>query len=434
MPAESSERTVPPPVRAIRVLQVGDVHYPGWKELRPPVDNKDLGISGDLARSVGTHPVQLILRDLAVRLHKRRYDAVVLMGDLTTKGSFAEFEKALGHLSPLFNLKRLNAAGQRAFYVPGNHDVNRDVAIRDGMEAKFDGLNDAGAKRGWPRFPVRGVNQVDINPSAALLLMNSCLGCGEPRMIPASVRNAISAALDTALKSSDPKIALEEYYEQLDTPALHDDALTELAARLKALSPKCLPIIVAHHNVLPQREPRLAPYTELINAGRLRDVITGSNRSVLYLHGHIHDDPVEIVTDPTRRQAKLISIAAPELQEGFNEVVVYLDRDNTPCGCQVMPVRLKGASGIVEGAPIDISLTDQTRSMKSRWGYDILQIINRDKKVFWHDLAEELETQNRPRPFHETDVAAAVVSLHFAGFIRVEPIESPYVEWRIESW
>ena len=59
-----------------------------------------------------------------------------------------------------------------------------------------------------------------------------------------------------------------------------------------------LSVIVAHHNLLPQRLPRLAPYTELVNGGALRASLGELGKPVLYLHGHIHEDPIEILRSP----------------------------------------------------------------------------------------------------------------------------------------
>ncbi len=36
---------------------------------------------------------------------------------------------------------------------------------------------------------------------------------------------------------------------------------------------------------------RIAPYTEVVNGGNVRRRLTNCGKPVVYLHGHIHDDP-----------------------------------------------------------------------------------------------------------------------------------------------
>jgi hypothetical protein len=75
------------------------------------------------------------------------------------------------------------------------------------------------------------------------------------------------------------------------------------------------------------------------------------NKPVLFLHGHIHDDPIEIVNSPMYRNSKIICVSAPlfiPIKEtnikniGFNKIKIIFG-DKVPIGCEIELHRLNGA-------------------------------------------------------------------------------------------
>lgn len=404
---------------------------PDWAKLKPPVDLKDDALAGDLVSTLSMHPVQLVLREIATRIHHTPYDLIALMGDITSYGRLDEYELALKQLSPLFDVRRRNKNGARVVMVPGNHDVNRKTALQDGIEGKFSALNEIAQRYGWPVMPIRELSRIEVGGAqgcVAAFLINSCLGCGEKRFLPSTVRQAITDAIDTALLTAGTKdIALDEYYEQLDTPAIDEAAVRRMGSELEALPRGKLPVFIAHHNILPQREPRLAPYAELINGGQIRRKLISADRAVLYLHGHIHEDPIEIVSDPLRPLAKLISVSAPALEQGFNEITIFQAMDGQPCGIRVTPYRLRKSTGMVTEAPIDISVTTTVGRVKSRLAYDILHKVTEGGSVFWN----ELEQSFTKKKVAAGELEATTMELYFANYIRIDQIDRPANEWRI---
>lgn len=419
-------------IRTVRILQIGDIHFPEWKNYRPAIDGKDAALGKELVGAVSMHPVQLVLRELASRIDSTSYDLIALMGDITSKGDLEQFARALKQLSPLLDVRARNAKAKRVVMVPGNHDVNRPLALQDGLEGKFAPLNDVLKSLGWPTMPIRDIHKIAVDGqqgSVTAFLLNTCLGCGEKRYIPSTVQSAIIAAIDAALAGPSAAMALDEYYEQLDTPALDEAALRRIGRELQSLPLKSLPVLIAHHNILPQREPRLAPYSELVNGGQLRRLLTQSDRPVLYLHGHIHDDPVEIISDGTKRTSKVVSVSAPCIMDGFNEITIYVARDGSPCGVRVHPIRLRGAAGIVTETFIDVSLTNKSGRIRNKLAYEILQRLSKDRSVFWAELTSSLLSKGGAT---EAELAATATELYFAGYIDIDSLESDPSNWRLE--
>ncbi len=76
-------------MKFIRLLQIGDVHYPD--AVRETYgDFKDLGFPSGLANLTRTNPLQAVVR----RLADQRVDGFLVAGDLTSKGNVSEYDKS----------------------------------------------------------------------------------------------------------------------------------------------------------------------------------------------------------------------------------------------------------------------------------------------------------------------------------------------------
>lgn len=415
-------------IRIVRILQIGDLHFPEWGDEPPAIDRKDSALSPSLADNLALSPIQLVLRELATMVYERDFALIAQMGDVTSRGDLDQYKIGLKQLSLLLNVRSLNRGRNRAVLVPGNHDVDRATAIL-GVDEKFSAIIEIAKSLGWPTMPTRNVQRIDLHQSISAFLLNTCLGCGERRYIPPSVQAALKVAIDDALDGPAPSITLDQYYEQLDTPALDEDVLRKLGGYLRRFDSNNLPIVIAHHNVLPQLEPRLAPYSELVNAGQLRRLMTDLDRPIVYLHGHIHDDPVEIISIPNKKKSKLISISAPSLVQGFNEISVYLARNGTPCGLRITPFRYRGAAGVVQDTPIDLPLVDRSHKLTNKLAYQIIEFIATRRQVFWNELYEEMQSKGDAS---EEEVSSAVLELYFSSYLSVEAVDAPYQTWHIE--
>ena len=170
---------------------------------------------------------------------------------------------------------------------------------------------------------------------ASSVFSDSCLGCGEKRYLPEGVQTEMKDFLTHSTNQMDPDRAFHLIGEELDTPAFSVDDIDYTCEHLGALDSKVISIILAHHNLLPQTIPRISIYTDVINAGLIRSRLLRCNRPVLYCHGHVHDNPIEIIRIPRNSAYPLICISAPMLTKGFNLLTIEYGRNGTPVGCIV---------------------------------------------------------------------------------------------------
>jgi hypothetical protein len=80
---------------------------------------------------------------------------------------------------------------------------------------------------------------------------------------PLEIQNKLSDLLSDYAKSVGEKDAFPLVGEILDTPAFDQDHIEEVCHTIGGMNKKNVPVVVAHHNILPQAIPRVAAYTEL---------------------------------------------------------------------------------------------------------------------------------------------------------------------------
>lgn len=276
----------------VRLLQLGDIHLPSGPKLKPYFDDKDQKFSPALKNIISRSPLKTVFRRVYEHIASGEYDAVLFMGDFTDVGNLEGYKACCRYIAGALQLgEKGEHSSVKVGVVPGNHDIDRVLARRPGMVAKFTPLANALREVGLPAPPIDRAISISIDKvpiSVHIQLLNSCWGCGEDEYIPDLFRKPISDAISSVLTGQDAEKAAKLYYDQqLDTPAIHSDAIGGVCASIKTTSPSCVPVVVAHHNLLPQRLPRLAPYTELVNSGALRSSLMELDKAVIYLHGHI---------------------------------------------------------------------------------------------------------------------------------------------------
>lgn len=344
-------------MKSISILQIGDVHYPEnvGKAL---ADIKDPSIPS-ITNQAAPIPLQVVFRSLAHAIEKSKPSAVLVCGDLTSWGQISDYNACVNYLIDNLSLRTM---GNSAIHiVPGNHDVNRTLCT--GQEKintqKFDPLLKA-----WDSFTpsvitTEGVRNEAVTANGCnlqIFSMNSCMGCGEWHLLPEQLRellNNLPPALLEKLKEQieesrkrDPKKAFNLEGDRIDTPMFKHEDIAELNQHLHDAPLASLPIILAHHNLLPQELARIELYTELINSGAFRSSVASIGRPIVYCHGHIHADPVEIVTDATNPGSQLICISAPEVKDGFNELAIHFSNDGKPLGLEIMMHRMRSGGTI----------------------------------------------------------------------------------------
>lgn len=415
----------------LRILQVGDVHYPSASKADRSLDDKDVKFPGALKGALSNLPLKAVVQRIYAELGTGLVDALVFMGDLTDQGDLGGFQSCAEYLITALEL----GPGGRfeklpTGFVPGNHDVDRQLAVAKGMEAKFKPLADAMEKAGATKFATTASVSFDVardSASAKIHLLNSCWGCGEPENIPVEFRDAIKTAIDAVI-AKDAKSVSVYYDRQLDTPAFDSDTIREISEAVSEGPATCLSVLVAHHNLLPQRTPRLAPYTELVNSGALRGALIGSERPCIYLHGHIHEDPVEIVK--AGDGPPLVLVSAPEAAAGFNVIEIVFMRSGLPLACEIIPYRYVAGS-VKRGAGQAIPLMGGRRRSTDRRLANVYAHLLQERECFWNDLLNFAETFGEP--VTEDDLAEIIELLNADGSVRIENRDLPPSNWIVRA-
>jgi 3',5'-cyclic AMP phosphodiesterase CpdA len=337
-------------VQTISVLQIGDVHFPDSKN-ESLLDLKDKGMEA-LVANAAPNSLTKVVRSLAKIISHERISALLLCGDLTTAGDLPNYSKCVEYLVEALRLRETDK--NIVHVVPGNHDVSRTLCNDKKAlnPQKFAPLQTAWTESYNDIIVTKGVRWSDVNKESRgvrIMSLNSCIGCGEWRMLPEDIRDGLSEVL-TALRAKDPKAAFMIEGQQLDTPMFDHDDIEELHSQIKQLDSHIIPVVLAHHNLLPQQLLRVELYTELINSGQLRSALSGIGRPIVYCHGHIHKDPIESIIDGSVRNSQLICVSAPLLQDGFNELKFYYSRTSAPLGLEVIGYRLDSNGTICDSS------------------------------------------------------------------------------------
>lgn len=349
-------------LKRINIVHVGDVHYPE-AIAETLADVKDAGFPSALSDLARLKPLTCVARKLTAMTD--RLDAVLFTGDLTTYGDPTGYRDCLNYFNGLINFKRWPL--DRLHAVPGNHDIDRHKVDPLGTDlyTKFEDFDQAWKALGIPILATNGVRQSTISvPKATtsgvtMFSLNSSLGCGE-RRYPKQIQEELGKLLD-AYASTVPKAAAFELLgETLDTPAFAQNEVEDVCFEIGNMARTSLPIVVAHHNILPQSVPRIAIYTDLINAGMVRSRFSHLQRPIIYCHGHIHDHPVEVISEPEYPGSKLICVSAPKFSAGFNVISIEFSSLGSPLGCVICSYRLNNRDAEIRGEVLSIPFHSPT--------------------------------------------------------------------------
>lgn len=416
---------------------------------------KDHSFSAKIKRDVTHQPLRAVLRRFNEISTSGFIDAVICMGDYTSRGDTAYISKAVEIIDRLSSDSFLKNPPCK-MGVPGNHDVSQAEAVRYGPTGKFVKIEEAFRKFGWKEPPIDdcAIYEVGQDERARLSihLLNSSLGSWSTHLLPTPLADALSEAklkekpikltgsdaVDAGIEALDEAAEFvdrqEQAYYQLDTPYLSNQALTTLkenAARLQS----DLFIIASHHNILPQATPRISHYAEMINAGQVRRFFQTLGKTVIYLHGHIHTDPVERISFPASEQtrsqgAEIISISAPTIWEGFNEICVFLDDHGEAFLLRVTEYRLDelGHMGnFSDQISRYIPIQNRIEHLVTPDVQKIWAAIRDKRTVSWSELMELGDKQK----IDADKLEYAILSLFSCSLIKIGQLGRERTRWRI---
>lgn len=370
------------------MLHIGDIHYNHIDKESVLSELKDKQVSRNLAKALPERNYKYIIEDLLKEMGKSP-TAILFSGDLSTKGLIGTYKECLRFLRKSIPDEFFTGSkNQSIFIAPGNHDIDRTKFTDEDITPKFRPMIDALKEIDFPEIPLSKNKVVEFNeePSGKILIIviNSCIGCGERRYYPEPLQ-----AIIAQLQASDDI----QLYEDIDTPMFNTDNIKDIVNYIKSTDDKCLPIILTHHNLLTMRKPRVEMYTELLNSGYMRESLLGLGRPILYLHGHIHDNPVEIIQSGRNKDSKIICISAPLLlpikdftKFGYNTIKIHYSQNKNPLGCEIIHHEfIDGDHKRIESR-IRFRDPPNTLGFVSERGKKLLELIKSDKLSYLGDL------------------------------------------------
>jgi hypothetical protein len=325
--------------RTIELLQIGDIHYNSADLEKPLADIKDKCFSDKLVGHMRMSEFSYIIKEL-LNEPTDNVCALLICGDLSTYGLIEGYKNCLSFLNQRL-MRFYNKFGKgNVLIAPGNHDIARENYSDNSVYPKFDPMSKALKECDFSDVPVLVTKNLEFkdqfSDKITIVMINSCIGCGERRYYHEKIREIIPRIVSSG--------SIEEF-EDLDTPMFWGQCIDDIMHDTDLADDKNLPIILTHHNLLTMKKNRVAMYTELINSGSMRESLLSLGKPILYLHGHIHDNPIEIIQSSRFEDAKIISISAPLLvpsklykdnKFGYNRIKIVFNGGNVPIGCEII--------------------------------------------------------------------------------------------------
>ena len=412
-------RPTTPRITTMQVLQIGDVHYDHAVE-ETIGDFQDKAFPAVVRNVVSLNPIRCVLRKVASESKHQKFDGILLCGDLASRGDPKEYLRCVEALRDALNLR--NYETKRLHAVPGNHDIDRAMAGGsdvDSLSNKFSPFSQAWEQIGIPILTVdtpRSTNISKARTKLQLTSINSAVGCGEKRFLPSGIRDELDGLLKSYSQTHGGLAgAFDLVGESLDTPAFRQEDVQQICDSIHSLDSKVLPIVLSHHNLLPQALLRTEMYTELINSGFVRSRLLKLNRPIIYCHGHIHSNPVELIEQSGIDNALIVCIAAPELRKGFNILRIYFSSKHYPLGCEVKQFEIDQRDGgmveIIRRVPFQITATKPIRTIAHDLLPEILSQLS-DRETRFSELLRSLKLDSGA-------IATSLQEAHWLGLIEV---------------
>lgn len=404
----------------IKILHVGDIHYPDNKE-RHEGDIKDGGISQDFIKDILPNCFNKMSIQIIQAIKHNNIDSVLFSGDLTSRGDLDGYNLCVQYFTGLLSKESIGKDID-IHVVPGNHDVNRLDS-----ERKFNVFSDVWKSLGrdiLEPYDVRSSLIQKTNSRVRISSLNTCVGCGEFRGFPAKIKEKIISLFERA--NLENKDDFDVFGESLDTPAANQEDISKIQLIIENCKEEnSVPLILGHHGLLPQAVVRADIYTEMINGGYLRSILNSSEYPIIYCHGHIHDDPVEIIMQPQYQESMLISISAPAFVDGFNIIEFDFSENGFPLGCIIKTFKIKNYSGLKMEREIRIPLRKPGPLEKycdSKLENVYASIPN--ELIFYRDLIKNNFTFGIGDGFQK-----ALLELEWLGLVGIENREKSEKNW-----
>jgi len=224
---------------------------------------------------------------------------------------------------------------------------------------------------------------------------------------------------------------LSNHAEVMDAPAYAEAHVNAIYDSVQEADTGSIAVVIAHHNLLQQAHPRLDLYTDLINAGMLRSRLSSLDVPVLYLHGHIHSDPIESVTQAAPDMGQLVCVSAPEFKEGFNQIDVEFAEDGVPIGCVVTRYRVRLHGGTSRETPVRIRFDTYESAISPLASDAATALLSNPNSSSISDLHTLLPLSRAD--VTEADLASAIEEVEWLGLVEILNRERPVRNWRLRA-
>jgi hypothetical protein len=422
---------------------VGDIHYPEYKDAVIG-DIKDPNAPEAMRASITSARLPNVFKYILKEIEGGSCNGVMFCGDLTSYGDISGYTDCVNYIDTIFS-KSMTTPGQLSLCaVPGNHDICRAAFDETKYHESVELL-----QKVWPTglkttLPTRdSVEAIIQRPGGKchVFSVNSCCGCGIKRQtLPGQVSTGIQESINKWLAVAHKDEVNSFLYETLDAPFISHEVICKIKQLLKCVDVDSLPIILAHHNILPQATPRLAPYTEMIDSGSFRSALLEQGRPILYFHGHLHEFFVHTISHENGSDAPLVIVSAPLASDGVVKITIQYGVRGNPMGCIISHMALENYGQFVNRRDIRIALGNNkaTKAKPTPLCNVVLGQIDampRDESVMWRDFfgAVEKRAQQKGITANETDVSSHILEFEWEGLVKVANRKSPKLSaWQIE--
>lgn len=426
-------------MEVLTIVQVGDIHFP--EHDRPDADIKDSALTPSLVDAATASELQATTRAVLEVTAAHPSALLAFTGDLTSRGDLDAYSRCVDYLDRAFLLSdKTRWPNDRVHAVPGNHDVNRELASHapaGDLYFKFQPLTQIWMNQHLPVLATTSVRATRLQVGDCAVDtygLNSCLGCGEHRRLPEAAKAAVERAMsdagvDSAISTAVMTQTEKDFVDVIDAPAYAEVDLADVCDSIRHATEPMLSIVVAHHNLLQQAQPRFDLYTDVINGGMVRSRLTSLDRPILYLHGHIHSDPVESVTQLAPDAGQLICISAPEFHRGFNRIDVHFASDGTPIGCVVLRYRVRLDGGTSLEPSVRIPFHRYEMPLSPTGAMIAAHLLGNPGCASLLELVRDLDTAENT--LDQAAVASAVEEAEWLGLVEILNRDRPVRNWRL---
>ena len=227
-----------------------------------------------------------------IQFAKPKPDAIIISGDLTSRGTKEEFECAatlIARIADQISPRKSGArrrSGVKICVIPGNHDLDwsRDTfqeKIQNYQAAfeQFDRRVFALGISQTPYFIIEGTN-ILVYP------FNTCLLGGYVNKAIHTVQQLISKAIGEKSDREEAHQALEQE-KRLDPGYISNSDLSVIYHQLPPSHHRMFKVAVMHHNLSPLPTSHIDRFGCIINAGVAKQHLMAAGFD-LVLHGHQH--------------------------------------------------------------------------------------------------------------------------------------------------